>query len=294
MQSTNKNIIKFLILAVTVNLLLAVLKLLGGIYGDSEALISDAVHSLADVLSSLIVMVGIYFSQKNNDSSHMFGHERFECVASLLLSGLLFFTGISIGYKTLNSIVTSSYKNFDTPNIIALLAAVISIVAKEIMFWVASYFYKRTGLISLKADAWHQRIDAISSIGSLLGILGAMLGFPICDTIAGFIICLFILKIAIEIFIEACNRMVDKSCDEKLENQIKNAVLLCDGVMMIDDFRTRLFGAKIIVDMRIAVQNDLTLSEALCLAHNVEQTLKANFENIKSCSVLPIPCNFNA
>lgn len=289
MNSKDRSITKFLLIAAASNLFLASFKLIGGILGESEALISDAIHSVADVLSTIIVMIGILFSKRKNDSSHTYGHERMECVASILLSILLFFTGISIGKKALTSIFTGSYKEIETPNILALIAAILSIIFKEIMFWATLYFHKKTKLISLKADAWHQRIDALSSVGSLLGIVGSMAGYLICDVLASLIICLFIIKIAADIFIEACNRMVDKSCDAALENKIKEEILLCDGVLSINEFRSRLFGAKIIIEIEIVMQKSLILSEACELAENIENVLKNKFSEIKKCSVLITP-----
>lgn len=289
MNSKDRSITKFLLIAAASNLFLASFKLIGGILGESEALISDAIHSLADVLSTIIVMIGILFSKRKIDSSHTYGHERMECVASILLSILLFFTGISIGKKALTSIFTGSYKEIETPNILALIAAILSIIFKEIMFWATLYFHKKTKLISLKADAWHQRIDALSSVGSLLGIVGSMAGYLICDVLASLIICLFIIKIAADIFIEACNRMVDKSCDAALENKIKEEILLCDGVLSINEFRSRLFGAKIIIEIEIVMQKSLILSEACELAENIENVLKNKFSEIKKCSVLITP-----
>lgn len=288
MTKHNSRLIKFMIFAASVNMFLAIIKLFGGIFGDSNALVSDAIHSLADVLSSLIVLIGIFFSQKNIDDSHTYGHERLECVASLLLAGVLFFSGITLGKDAIKAIISPN-DNICAPNMVALVVALISIIVKEMMFWLTLGFYKKTGLISLKADAWHQRIDALSSIGSLFGIIGTMLGFSICDSIASLFISVFILKISIEIFIEACNRMVDKSCSAELENQIKSCILMHERVGLIIDFKSRLFGAKVIVEAEVGIEKNLSLIEATILVKDIESTVKEKFDIVKNCRIISVP-----
>ena len=179
-----KTALKVSVITILMNAVLTVFKLLAGIFGKSYALISDAVHSASDVFSTVIVIIGVKISAKKADKNHPFGHERFECVAAILLAVVLFATGVGIGYSGVSNIVTGEYKNFSVPGIIALVAAAVSIVVKEGMFWYTYIAAKKINSSALKADAWHHRSDALSSIGSLVGVIGGLCGVKILDSIA--------------------------------------------------------------------------------------------------------------
>ena len=212
-----KTAIKISIITIIINLILSVFKLLAGILGSSFALISDAVHSASDVFSTIIVIIGVKISAKKPDKNHPFGHERFECVAAILLAVVLFATGAGIGYSGVCSLIDGSYKNISIIGVLPLVAAIISIAVKEGMFWYTYLAAKKINSSALKADAWHHRSDALSSVGSLVGVVGAMCGVPVLDTIACIVICLFIFKAAIQIFIDAIKKMTDEACDEKTQ-----------------------------------------------------------------------------
>ena len=217
MQSPNieKTAIKTSVITIIVNFMLTVFKLIAGIFGASMALISDAVHSASDVFSTVIVIAGVKVSAKKADKKHPFGHERFECVAAIVLAVVLLATGLVIGYTGIKNIVTDEYLNFETPKLIALIAAAVSIVVKEGMFWYTIIAAKKVNSAALRADAWHHRSDALSSIGSLVGVVGAMYGVPVLDSVACLVICLMIAFAAIKIFIDAINKMTDEACDDK-------------------------------------------------------------------------------
>ncbi len=182
------------IYSICVNLGLTLLKLVAGIFAHSGAMISDAVHSVSDVFSTFIVLLGIHLSNRAPDSEHRYGHERMESLAAVLLALLLAVTGIGIGYSGIMKIVTKDSSGLEVPGIAALLAAIVSIVVKEIMFHITKKTARQVRSDALMADAWHHRSDALSSIGSLIGIGGAMLGFPVLDPLASVVICIFILK----------------------------------------------------------------------------------------------------
>ena len=173
--------------AVTIaaNALLAVFKLFAGVFAHSSAMISDAVHSASDVFSTIVVIIGIRLASKASDREHPYGHERMECVAAIVLAMVLFITGLGIGADALQDILRGDYSNLQVPGILALAAAVISIAVKEIMFWYTRFYAKKIDSSALMADAWHHRSDAFSSVGALIGIAGARLGFPILYSIAG-------------------------------------------------------------------------------------------------------------
>ena len=270
---------------------LVVFKTLAGIFGNSYALISDAVHSASDVFSTVIVLIGVKLAAKKADKNHPFGHERFECVAAILLAVVLFATGAGVGYSGINNIVTGEYKNFEIPGIIALVAAAVSIVVKELMFW---YTYRAAKLVNssaLKADAWHHRSDSLSSIGSLVGVVGGLCGVKILDSVACIVICLFIFKASIQIFIDAIKKMTDEACDEKTEEEIKNFISSFEGVLRVDNLMTRLFGNRIYVIAEIACDADLPLIEAHAIAEAVHSGIENKFPAVKHVTVHVNPFN---
>ena len=184
--------------SIAVNLLLSLFKLLAGILAHSGAMISDAIHSASDVGSTFVVIVGVNLSSKKSDKEHQYGHERMECVSSIILSGLLLATGIGIGMNGIENIIKStSGASIAIPGTLALIAAVVSIVVKEWMFWYTRSAAKKINSGALMADAWHHRSDAMSSVGAFIGILGARLGFPILDPIASVAICVLIVKASV-------------------------------------------------------------------------------------------------
>ncbi len=231
--------------SILVNILLSLGKLAAGILASSSAMISDALHSASDVFSSFIVIAGVKMSRKEAD-------ERMECVAAIILSVVLFLTGITIGYSGIQKITSGNETSLKVPGTVALCAAVISIGIKEWMFWYTKINAAKINSGALMADAWHHRSDSLSSIGSFLGVLGARMGFPAMDPAASVIICLFIVKASYDIFKDAVDKMVDKSCDDHMIEQLRQVVLRQQGVIRIDELITREFGNRIYVDVEIA------------------------------------------
>lgn len=284
-KDLTKVAVKVSVITIFVNAALVVFKLLAGVFGKSYALISDAIHSASDVFSTVIVIIGVKISAKKADKNHPFGHERFECVAAILLAVVLFATGIGVGYSGINNIVTGDYKNFAMPKVIALVAAAVSIVVKEGMFWYTYLAAKKVNSSALKADAWHHRSDALSSIGSLVGVIGGMCGVKILDSIACIVICLFIVKAAVQIFWDAIKKMTDEACDEKTQNEIKEFIESCDGVKRVDLLMTRMFGNRIYVITEIACDSSLLLNEAHAIAENVHAGIEEKFPAVKHITV---------
>lgn len=278
-------------LSIIVNVFLSLFKLLAGIFAHSGAMISDAIHSASDVFSTFIVMIGITLSNRSSDKDHQYGHERFECIASIILAVLLFATGLGIGKAGLDTILAGHYEALRVPGVLALVAAIVSILVKEWMYWVTRRVAKKINSGALMADAWHHRSDALSSIGAFIGILGARLGFPILDSVASLVICFFIAKAAYEVFKDAIDKMVDKSCDEETVNDMVKLILSEEGVLGIDDIRTRLFGCKIYVDIEIAADGNLTLHESHAIAERVHDDIEAHFVDVKHCMVHVNPAN---
>lgn len=277
--------------SIIINLLLSIFKLAAGIFAKSGAMVSDAVHSASDVLSTFIVMIGIRFSNRKSDEEHQYGHERMECVASIVLAVMLFLTGVGIGISGAEVILTGNYQELALPGTLALVAAVVSIAVKEWMYWYTRAAANKINSGAMLADAWHHRSDALSSVGAFIGILGARLGFPVLDPLASVVICIFIMKAALEIFKDAIDKMVDKSCDEDTVNHMKRVVEEQEGVARIDLIRTRLFGSKTYVDIEIAVDNRLSLEEAHNIAEKVHDRMEKDFPTVKHCMVHVNPMN---
>ncbi len=271
--------------SIVINLLLAGFKFIAGVVGHSGAMISDAVHSSSDVVGSLIVIIGVRMSEKASDADHPYGHERMEDVASLILAGILFVAGLSIGKEALTSILDGSYQTSVSPGLLALVAAIVSIVVKEGMFWYTWLNAKKISSGALKAEAWHHRSDALSSVGALIGIGGALLGVRIMEPIASIIICLFILKVAIDIFREATDRMVDHACDSETEDSIRRCAEEQEGVVKVDMLRTREFGRKIYVDLEISADGSITLRQGHDIAQQVHDKIESTFPNVKHIMV---------
>lgn len=272
-------------ISICVNVFLAVIKMIAGILASSEAMISDAIHSISDVFGTVIVMAGVKFAAVKPDKKHPYGHERFECVASIILAVILAVIGAGIGIKGVSRILEGTYQETQMPGKLALLAAVISIGTKEVMYWYTKGAARKIESGALLADAWHHRSDAMSSIGSFVGILCSRMGYPIGDPLAGVVICGFILKAAYEVFVDAVRKMTDEACDECVAYDMKELVKAQDGVLRIDMFKTRMFGAKIYVDLEIATDGNQTLGEAHGIAQQVHDELEEKFPKIKHCMV---------
>ncbi len=262
------------------NVLLAAFKLFAGIVGKSGAMISDGVHSLSDVFATLIAYIGVRLSKKEEDAEHPYGHERLECVASLILGLILAGTGLGIGYSGIRKLLVERAA-LEVPTMLPLVAAIVSIAVKEGMFWYTMYYARKLDSAAFKADAWHHRSDAISSVGSFIGIGMAKLGFPIMDPIAGLIICILILKVAYDIIRDALNKMLDTSCSCDFEQQLRTFIESQPGVKHVDLLHTRQFGNKIYVDLELAVRRDISLVDAHSIAESVHSNVEKQFPNIK-------------
>lgn len=271
--------------SIIANAVLTVFKLLAGVLAHSGAMISDAVHSASDVFSTIVVMVGIRISRKESDKDHPYGHERMECVAAIVLATILAATGLGIGYTAISQIMGGDVSTLAAPGVLALIAAVISIVVKEAMYQYTRINAKRIDSGALMADAWHHRSDALSSVGALIGIGGARLGFPILDPVASAVICLFIEKAAYEIFMDAIDKMVDKACDEETESALKDCAMAQEGVLGVDLLHTRVFGNKIYVDIEIRADGEETLRRAHETAERVHDSIEKNFPKVKHIMV---------
>lgn len=273
------------------NTALSGFKMFADIAGNSGAMISDAIHSFSDVLTTLIAWIGVKVSKKAADDSHPYGHERLECVASLILGLVLMATGLGVGKVGIENIIANQYDALAVPKAIALAAAVFSIIGKEAMFWYTRHYARIIHSSAFMADAWHHRSDALSSIGSLIGIAGAMLGYPVMDSIASVVICLFILKVAYDISKDALIKMLDTSCGEDYEEQLTSFIAEKESVLSVDMLHSRMFGNKVYIDLEISVDGNKSLREAHEVAEHIHKDVEHNYPEIKHIMIHVNPAN---
>ena len=264
------------------NVILSVVKIIAGFVAQSSAMIADGFHTVSDVVSTVAVMVGVKFSEKEADEGHPYGHERIESVVTVLLSLMLSFTGVGIAVTGIKTIIN---QDFTTPGTLALVAAVLSILVKELMYRYTVIAAEKINSTALKADAWHHRSDAFSSIGTLFGIAGAMIGFKILDPLAGIVVSILIIKVGIEILMQGLNQLIDRAADDDTINTIKNTITNIKGVIGIDDIKTRLHGSKLYVDVEIAVDGKITVKEGHSIAETVHNKIENTIPDVKHCMV---------
>ena len=272
-------------ISILINAALSAFKFIAGAAGHSSAMISDGVHSASDVISTIIVIIGVRLSSAGEDNDHQYGHERFEDIASLILAFILFTAGAGIGLNGILNIMNGQAQSMSSPGVLALIAAVISIAVKEGMFQYTMRAAKKVSSSALRADAWHHRSDSLSSIGSLSGILGARLGFPICDSLAGIVISAFIIKTAISIFRDSSGHLTDKSCDPVTVSSMEAVIQSRPGVRHLDLIHTRTFSSKIYVDIEISADAQLPLWQAHEIAEDVHHAVEDSFKTVKHCTV---------
>lgn len=277
--------VKVSLVSIIGNAVLTAFKLLAGILAHSGAMISDAVHSASDIFSSIIVIIGVKLAAKESDQDHPYGHERFECVAAIVLAVILLITGIFVGVSAVEGILAPTAEKMPVPGVLALVAAVVSIVSKEGMYWYTRFYAKRLDSGALMADAWHHRSDALSSVGALIGIAASRLGFPIFDPIASLVICLFIGKAAYDIFNDAIAKMVDRACSTELEQAIYDKAAEQTDVLGVDMIQTRVFGNKIYVDIEIRADGQKSLFEGHEIAQSVHDAIEESFPDVKHIMV---------
>ena len=280
-ENREKAIRRVTVLGAAVNTMLTAIKILAGIFGRSAAMVADGVHSLSDLLSDFVVLVFTHISSKGRDKGHSFGHGKFETLATSLVSLLLIVVGAKMMASGIESIIAVfSGEVLPRPGYIALVAALISIVAKEIIYRMTAKVGEDYGSQVVIANAWHHRSDALSSIGSLLGIGGAIvLGekWTVLDPIVSCCISVAIIIVALKIGMPALSELLDASLPEAVEAEIVRIAESIDGVMDIHDLKTRKNGVSVIIEAHILVDASLSIVEAHDVSSRVEDALTARF-----------------
>lgn len=273
---------KVSIVTMIANIILSIFKLIAGILGKSSAMTADAVHSVSDVFTTVVVIIGLKISSKGEDKEHPYGHERLESVCAKIISVALLWVGFTIGYK---SIVNLYEGNVTTPGSIALWAAVVSIIVKEGMYWYTIVTARKIRSTAMEGDAWHHRSDAFSSVGTFLGILGARYGYTFLDPVAGIIVSILIIKVGVDLYIRAVKELIDSSADKETLDRINNSVLSIDGVRAIKSLKTRIFGNRIYVDIEVFVDEELSVREGHDIAEVVHSSVENEINAVKHCMV---------
>lgn len=264
-----------------VNVVLTVLKILAGVLGRSSAMIADGVHSLSDLLSDVVVLVFTRISSKGQDRDHSFGHGKFETLATLIISILLVAVGanlLSSGVRNIMGVINGEI--LERPGYVALVAAVVSIVAKEIIYHATVRTGMKTGSTAVIANAWHHRSDAFSSVGSLIGIGGALvLGdkWTVLDPLASCVISVAIIVVAVKMAMPSLAELLEASLPEEIEDEILATASSVEGVNDVHELKTRRNGMSFIIDAHIAVDPDISVVEAHDIATNVENALRERY-----------------
>ncbi|CCC57979.1 cation diffusion facilitator family transporter [Caloramator australicus] len=269
-------------ITIFINTALCIFKLLAGFVGKSSAMVADGVHTLSDILATFIVILGLKISSREEDEKHPYGHEKFEPVFAKIISIVLIITGFLIGYEGIKKLVSGEIA---VPGRIALMAALISIIVKEAMYWYTIIVARKIKSISMEADAWHHRSDAFSSVGTFVGIFAARLGYKFFDPLAAVVVSFFIIKVGVDFYLRATKELVDEAVDKETVEKIKKVVLEVEGVKGIQDLKTRIFGHKVYVDLEIYVDERLTVKEGHDIAQRVHDALEEEVDCIKHCMV---------
>lgn len=289
MRTREKQITRVTLIGSIVNLILTAIKITAGVVGKSGAMIADGIHSLSDLASDIVVLIFVPIAGKAKDKDHQYGHGKFETLATLVVSLILMVVAIRLVASSAKSIISALSGNIlPKPGYIALAAAIISIVSKEILYQYTALVARRTNSSVCKANAWHHRSDALSSIGSLLGIGGAVIlgnKWTILDPVAAVIIGLMILFVAIKMAKAPIEELMEKSLDEKTEKEITDIILATEGVQNMHNLKTRRNGQSKIIDCHIRVKRTISIVEAHDIATNVEKNLKQKFGNETQTSI---------
>lgn len=271
------------------NLLLTVFKLIAGLFGRSSAMIADAIHSLSDLVSDIVVLVMVKVSSKGVDKNHDYGHGKFETLATVVVAVILLWVGVELLIEGISKIrLVLIGETLPVPGTIALWAALISILVKEILYQWTSRVGKKVNSSAMITNAWHHRSDALSSIGAAIGIGGAICfggKWVILDPIVGCIISIFIVVIAVKMAIPALYELTDGSLPEEIEQHIMQLILSVDGVTNVHDLRTRRNGPIMIIGAHIVVDPNMTVANAHHLTVLAENAIRNQFGNETQISI---------
>lgn len=276
-----KEIYKVTLLGSFVNFLLVIFKFLAGIAGHSAAMLADAVHSLSDFITDVIVILFVRISNKPQDKSHDYGHGKYETLATALIGVALLGVGFGILWNGANEILAFLRgEQLRSPGMLALVAAAVSIVLKEILYQYTVRMGKKYNSQAVIANAWHHRSDALSSIGTAVGIGGAILLGPhwaVLDPVAAVVVSFFVVRVSIKLLIPCIDELLEKSLPENVEQEIEQIVLSVEGVTEPHHLRTRRIGNNYAIEVHVRMDGNITLYKAHETASAIEHKLKERF-----------------
>ncbi|MGQ3888055.1 cation diffusion facilitator family transporter [Legionella sp. CNM-1927-20] len=264
------------------NALLGIIKLAGGLIYHSHALVADGVHSFADLITDVMVIFASKFGSQDADSSHPYGHQRFETAATLLLALLLALTGFGITWDAIDELIEGFH---NIPAKITLFIALSSVIFNEILFHYTRYIGKKIKSPLIIANAWHHRSDAASSLVVTIGISGSFMGFPYLDAVAAVIVGLMIIKMGLSYGWDSVKELVDTAVEPEILEQIRAVIEQIDGVQRIHQLRSRLMGGNILIDVHILVSPFISVSEGHYIAQHVHHLLMNQFKRINDVIV---------
>jgi cation diffusion facilitator family transporter len=282
-QQRRRAINKVTLWGVFVNLMLSISKLLGGFFGQSQALIADGLHSLSDLASDAMVFVAAKHASEDADEEHPYGHARFETIATVALAILLIIVGLGIVYDAILSLVSD--EAIDKPDVFTLWIAAFSILSNEGLYHYTKVVGNRIRSNLLLANAWHHRSDAVSSIVVMVGIAGTQLDMPKLDAYAAIVVALMIARIGFKLGYDSVQELVDASLEPELVEKIRQRILSHEGVRHLHMLRTRRLGHYAHVDVHILVAPKLSVSEGHHISETVEKTLMDSFDTINDVTV---------
>ena len=288
METRYEEASKVTIQSIVWNIVLTIIKVFAGVLGKSSAMVADGLHSASDIISSIGVLIGNYISSTPHDKEHNYGHEKAETLVSFVLSLLLIFVSVTIGVEGLKSLF--NLETLQVPTLLPLIVSIISILIKEYQYRITIKVAEKINSPALKADAWHHRSDALSSVAAFIGIGGSMLGFKALDPIASIAVAFFVAKVGIEILKNSVNELMDVSIEDDHEEQIKQIAKETKGVMNLGELKTRKHGAMAYVDLTICVDGSLTVKEGHNIAHKLEKRMIDEIEYIKGITIHVEPC----
>lgn len=276
-----KGIYRVTIIGSVVNLLLVVCKFVAGFLGRSTAVVADAVHSLSDLITDIVVLVFVRISGKPADEDHDYGHGKYETLATAIIGIALFAVGVGILVESIEKIVAVvNGAVLPRPSLLAVIVTLLSVVSKEALYWYTIKMGRKYNSQAVVANGWHHRSDAFSSIGVLIGIVGAMvLGdkWSVLDPIAAAVVSVFIVKVAIDLVKPCVDELLERSLPTEIEQQIEQTILSVDGVTSPHHLRTRRIGNNYAIEVHIRMDGNLTLHEAHRITSAVERGLKEQF-----------------
>ena len=276
-----KEILRTTWLGSVCNFLLLVFKLVAGIWGHSSAMLADAIHSLSDFITDIIVILFVKISSKPQDKTHEYGYGKYETLATAIIGIILLIVGLGIFSNSLNSIIdVCRGEVLEAPESMALVAACASIVVKEIMYQYTIYKGKQHNSKALIANAWHHRSDAFSSIGTLVGIGGAMFlgaNWRVLDPIAAIVVSLFVIKVAVKLIHLCLGELLERSLPKETEDKIMAIILSHPEVSSPHQLRTRNIGSRIAIEFHVHMDGLMPLKEAHAVINRIEDSLRNEF-----------------